>query len=815
MKKFFIKFFVIAAFIGLLISCPETGGSKPGNNPKPNNPVQKATIVFDNTYGVCTVLVYDDYRRREMDLVAEVPAGRHSADIGREPVSSIPFYFAYCINLKGVNDFTMNYVPGVGKDQKAVCINANTRTVIPIPPLDETLSSDGQLLSSKSYLTLFNNSSYSFQLHRGVSVIRPDETPGSPVVNSGEKPLYTVSPGRAADYRLLVGADYESLPNTPRNFEAGYYYGYIYSGSVLLNSEIPIIIDNIVLKTYTVVFNTNGASGPVPASQVLEAGSVITLPDGNSLAVPGFYFAGWSTTPSGTEINYSANAVYTVTGDADMYAIWNPVGTPSFTVTFNSNGGNNVGTQSVLSGRKAIRPENPIRNGYTFAGWYGDQGLSALYDFSSSVTRNVNLYAKWDIIRFTVTFHANEGNGNAPSEITANYNSGITLPANHGLTKTGHTFGGWNTDASGTGINYSASSNYMVIGDVTLFAQWNPVPYTVSFNSNMGTLVPSQTVNYGHKVTRPAEPIRDGFSFEGWFKEQTCVNLWDFVNDNVTADRILYAKFSEGVILRFNKLYESTLEEGISHNIRFYVEKGIEYTFTSSVSVPLMYDDLNDLWFNSTNGTEVITATESGWVSIKIDTGSYSISVRNPEIALNEFAINYSIGVINEKNKTITVNLPFNTNIEELTPEFITAAGWECITGGTIDLSKPAEYAFAKGNAVQIYTVIIELTGQGEIIINPPVVSDIVIEGFPTEPFTISKNNLQGYSATILIQADSGYTGYEWYVDGARKNANAGSGERRITINAVDYSLGKHTFTLIVWKDGKPFSNETSFTVVE
>ncbi|MBD5103517.1 MAG: hypothetical protein HDT47_01485 [Ruminococcaceae bacterium] len=67
----------------------------------------------------------------------------------------------------------------------------------------------------------------------------------------------------------------------------------------------------------------------------------------------------------------------------------------TFTVTFESNGGSKVASQTVSSGDQVICPTNPVRDGYIFVGWYSDSKLTVLYDFDSVVTENITLYARW------------------------------------------------------------------------------------------------------------------------------------------------------------------------------------------------------------------------------------------------------------------------------------------------------------------------------------------------------------------------------------------------------------------------------------
>lgn len=65
------------------------------------------------------------------------------------------------------------------------------------------------------------------------------------------------------------------------------------------------------------------------------------------------------------------------------------------TVTFDSNGGSDVTAESVESGKTATEPVDPTREGYVFDGWYTDADCTIAYDFSSKVTEDITLYAKW------------------------------------------------------------------------------------------------------------------------------------------------------------------------------------------------------------------------------------------------------------------------------------------------------------------------------------------------------------------------------------------------------------------------------------
>jgi len=235
--------------------------------PDPIYPDNKTFIVFDNTQGICAVSVYEDYRRRDEDKIAEIPAGGSSGKITWTSGDSVPFYFSYRVTIKGINDFSLNYVPEPGRDQKAVRIDADTTTTIKIPTLSETLSSPDTLLSNNSYLIIQNNSSYSFELHRGTSKVKPDNI-SSPLVNNGERAQYTINPGPASNYRLLVGTDYKEFSASIVNFEAGHIYNFDFNGSILLVGDTELKLKNI-----------NGVTIPQPpaAPVVITSNGFIAL----------------------------------------------------------------------------------------------------------------------------------------------------------------------------------------------------------------------------------------------------------------------------------------------------------------------------------------------------------------------------------------------------------------------------------------------------------------------------------------------------------------------------------------------------------
>ena len=144
----------------------------------------------------------------------------------------------------------------------------------------------------------------------------------------------------------------------------------------------------------------------------------------------------------------------------------------SYTVTFNSNGGTTVAEQSVIKNKRARVPNAPIKDGYAFIGWCSDEGLNTLYDFSTAVTENKTLYAKWQLYvpDVSATGYDGEYDGNEHS---------ITVTAPEGATITyGETEGNYT----------SGNPRYTDVGEKTVYykvTKYGYEPFTGSATVNI------------------------------------------------------------------------------------------------------------------------------------------------------------------------------------------------------------------------------------------------------------------------------------------------------------------------------------------
>ncbi len=152
------------------------------------------------------------------------------------------------------------------------------------------------------------------------------------------------------------------------------------------------------MENFTVTFNLN-YDGSTNTTQDVASGSAVEKPQPPTR--DGYTFAGWYTdTDCTVEYNFSG----VVTKNITLYAKWT---INTYTVTFNTDGGSAVDSQTVNYNSTATKPTAPIKEGYTFAGWYTDTECTVEYNFSGVVTENITLYAKWiEVITDWTTLHA-------------------------------------------------------------------------------------------------------------------------------------------------------------------------------------------------------------------------------------------------------------------------------------------------------------------------------------------------------------------------------------------------------------------------
>ena len=537
----------------------------------------------------------------------------------------------------------------------------------------------------------------------------------------------------------------------------------------------------------------------------------ITLPTPSKT---GYTFDGWYTQSSG---GTKVSNTYTPAGNVTLYAHWTNV---NYTLTINPNGGiwNNTTSNSTKTGttNSKLSIANPTPKGYTVS--FNSNGGNNVNSITSQRTfTNWSLSGSGSISGTTYTF----GSGNAT--LTANYNNGsITLPS---ATKAGHKFKGWYSNGCGTTFIGNAGESYTPTSNVTLKAcysyyayildvypnggTWNgttektrieplanpkpsiygntdytgkigstidipnPIPpsgYTVSFNTNGGSSISSITstksfngwnnsspgtfsgttytygegsgyitANYKNNSVNLPKPTKSGYTFNGWYTASsggTKVNNTYTPTENIT----LYAHWSANSYrLSFDANGCGTL--GVS-----YVTATVGKTYGDAddgdglPSIALTTGKKFDGWYTSssggnkiTNSTTVTASSDNGTlyahcsyinynISYNLANGTYGSS--HPTSAKYGDVIN-----ISKPSKKVTISLSRGTNASDakISSTSVSAAqtfaGWTATNLNTTTArrgtsSSSVNTQWSSGSTKSTYTYYKNLTATNNATVN-------------------------------------------------------------------------------------------------
>ena len=221
------------------------------------------------------------------------------------------------------------------------------------------------------------------------------------------------------------------------------------------------------INQYTVKFVSEHVSF---ANQTIEHGKTIktdklTIPD-----VDGYTFGGWYADEKHiTEFDFTKP----ITDNTTVYAKWTA---NDYEVSFITEHGNAPTSQNVPYNKTATDPGELMAEGYTFIGWYADDARTKEFDFSTSITGDTKVYAKWTAKNYEVSFITEHGK--TPTSQNVPYNGTATYPGK--LSADGYTFIGWYTDHTcTTEFNFSTP----ITGDTKVYAKWEKnAPNTYALN---------------------------------------------------------------------------------------------------------------------------------------------------------------------------------------------------------------------------------------------------------------------------------------------------------------------------------------------
>ena len=322
--------------------------------------------------------------------------------------------------------------------------------------------------------------------------------------------------------------------------------GGIYKGGESLTGKVG----NIALKanwkenTYTATFNLNGGNIGGSTADIKKdytVNSTFTYPENAQKNYYTFNNNWLVTTGDGS---WAVNGtLYPSGGTSPTASYGSPVFTAQYTpiqytVSYDSNGGSLITDDSLKTYNIESTYSLPasIRTGYSFLGWRVKNSNDGIWEAGrtypagykfTGMHGNIELVAAWETLTSTVTLDlAADETISGSNKLNYAFASSLTINSPE---KKGYTFKGWRVkETPGSGNTWGIGVEYLLtageasvtlpggkLGDVTLEPIWTKDTYTITFNSDGGTVYENRSYTVEDTVTLPT-PVKNGYSFNGW-----------------------------------------------------------------------------------------------------------------------------------------------------------------------------------------------------------------------------------------------------------------------------------------------------------
>lgn len=405
-------------------------------------------------------------------------------------------------------------------------------------------------------------------------VLRPSQVISKEIIfdtKTDEKIPYTL---------VTKGSTYGELPS-PKDKKGYTFKGWYKSddtNKILLAKNTKVsslksfitVVPKYTANTYVVDFNTNGGN-TISSKNVTYDSTYGTL---ETPTKTGYDFAGWYLDQELTK-KVESNTTIDTSSNHTLYAKWNA---KTIKVSFETNSGNIIEPIEVTyNGTYGTLPE-PTKENYTFEGWYLEQDLINKVENNTPVKTSSDhtLYAKYNGKKYNLTIDSNGGNYNGDTNIDLVLGTNYTLKA---PTREGYTFVEWQV----TGNNSSISEDLFTMGteNSTAKAIWKANKYTVVYSSDTELDKESVEVTYDSAYGTLAVPQKVGYTFIGWYLEDTYENRVDSSTIVKTSkSHILYAKYEVNKYKLTIDLNNGTYPEDIE------LERELSYNETINLTTP-------------------------------------------------------------------------------------------------------------------------------------------------------------------------------------------------------------------------------------
>ena len=426
-----------------------------------------------------------------------------------------------------------------------------------------------------------------------------------------------------------------------------------------------------------------------------------------------------------------------------------------YTITFETNGGTAIAPIADVYGTAVVAPADPTKEGHEFAGWYSDAALTVAAQVPATIPgEDVTLYAKWNVLQYTVEYV--ENGGTEVDDVKADFGTALVEPT---ISKDGYTFDGWYEDKDFNGVAYTF--NTIEARNVTLYAKWNVNHYTIVFDANLdalelvvnntyantydakwftGALASIVDVEYDKDVKLPKAPYQyidndevRAFRFAGWTKEDDAPGLTpDYVDEetvkNLTAEDgkviTLYAQYEEAIssFILDTKGELDYVVSGIKYGDRLSFWADPKDDTVKALVVPLSsvlpggtsflgWAELDGKAGNRTGVDhlyDINDKTLGDFVWLKLEDTYGEALLGNFDFVIR-FEANGGQGTMADQDYTYASGVQLNPN--QFTKEFMAFAGWNTEADGSgVAYDNEAVFKEIPANAGEVITIYAQWT---------------------------------------------------------------------------------------------------------
>ena len=230
----------------------------------------------------------------------------------------------------------------------------------------------------------------------------------------------------------------------------------------------------------------------------------------------GYEFLGWQRldgyAPGEKQMNVTIPKG--TTGDRTYTGCWQAI---EYTITLDTSGGNALDAISYAVTSSPITLPTPVRTGYTFLGWTGEDITTAQTSVKipKGSTGDKAYTANWKVIEYTITLDTNGGPNVSPIKYTVEDSFTLPYPL-----RPGYEFAGWTLDGSGMLPSTPLIIYPGTTGDLHYKAEWRLAEYTITMDLNGGSGQEKVVYTMTDEDFELPTPTRNGYEFVGWTGER-------------------------------------------------------------------------------------------------------------------------------------------------------------------------------------------------------------------------------------------------------------------------------------------------------